>query len=129
MKSATKSTPPPWASPRRSFVQHRVRNFGLTMVVMGFSFGLYYLGFFGGVEGPLQPEHIGDRLAAMGFSGRHLLYLFVLLTVVAVTWNWLYNAMGRLFKRDCRLVRKGNFAHFIWIMFLVFSLIVFFHLP
>lgn len=106
-----------------------MRNFGLTMVVMGISFGLYYLGLFGGVEGPLQPEHIGDKLAAMGFSGCHLLCLFLLLTVVAATWNWLYNAMGRRFKRNCRVVRKGTFAHLIWIMFLVFSLIVFFHLP
>lgn len=99
------------------------------MVVMGLSFVLYYLGLFGEVEGPLTPERIGDRLAAMGVSGDHLFYLFLLLTVIAVTWNWLYNATGRLFNRDFRLVRKGNFAHFIWIMLLVFSVIVFFQLP
>lgn len=129
MASAPKATLTTGNSPGRSYFQHRVRSFGLTLVIMGISFGLYYLGLFGGVEGPLQPVHIGDKLAAMGFSSRHLLCLFLLLTVVAVTWNWLYNAMGRLFKQNCRVVRKGTFGHFSWIMFLVFSIIVFFHLP
>lgn len=112
---------------RTGYVQNRMKNFGLTMVVMGASFGLYYLGFFGGVEGPLQPGRIGERLAAMGFTGRHLLCLFLLLTLVAITWNWLYNAITR--RPTTHAIRKGTLGHFAWIMFLIFSIIVFCHLP
>lgn len=97
---------------------------------MGISFGLYYLGLFGGVGGPLAPERIGSRLADLGFSGRHLLYFCLLLTAVAATWNWMYNAACRLLKRDTGdTVRKGIGGHFAWIMGLVFSIIVYCHLP
>lgn len=114
----------------RSFAQHRMHTFGLTLMVMGGSFGLYYLGLFGGVEGPLAPERIGDRLAAMGFSGRHLFYAFLLLTGIAATWNWMYNGTCRVLKHSRRsAVKKGLLGHFVWITFLVFSVIVYAHLP
>ncbi len=122
------------------FFRNRLQNFGLTMVVMGISFALYYLGFFGGIPGPLSPDCIGDVLAGMGISDRHLLILCLSLTAVALSWNWLYNAVGRLshgstagagrqipeFQR--RVVKKGTIGHFMWMMFLVFSIIIFYHM-
>lgn len=150
--------------PRRSFVQDRLYRFGLTMIVMGASFGLYYLGLFGGVDGPLNPDRIGEKLAALGFSNRHLLTVLMVFLVVAIIWNWLYNALNRFFGRrmTCSLrlkdtqalcalpvrrdssgqfvcsaghrchsarfnpVKKGTVAHFIWMMFLIFSAMVFY---
>lgn len=113
--------------PRRGFVQNRLQNFGVTMVVMGASFGLYYLGLFGGVSGPLQPERIGDWLAAMGFSDRRLLVLLLSFMVIAITWNWVYNAFNRLLgRRDVICVKKGTVSHFVWAMWLTFSAIVFY---
>jgi hypothetical protein len=146
------------------FVQSRLHNFGLTMIVMGASFGLYYLGLFGAVDGPLRPDRIGDRLAAVGFSNRHLLMGLIALMGIAIVWNWLYNAICRLLGRRltcaCRTegadgfcaapvrrvrrghyvcaaghtrpnarfhaLKKGTVAHFFWMMFLVFSGIVFY---
>lgn len=125
---------------RHGYFRNRLQNFGLTMVVMGISFGLYYLGFFGGVPGPLSPGHIGDVLAGMGISDRHLLILCLSLTAVALTWNWIYNALGRVLNRNradaghripefqYRALRKGTIGHFIWMMFLVFSLIIVYHM-
>jgi hypothetical protein len=91
---------------RRGFIQTRMQNFGLTMIVMGASFGLYYLGLFGTVEGPLHPAHIGDRLAASGFTDRHLLILLLSLTGIAIVWNWVYNSFCRLLGR--RLTCAGQ---------------------
>jgi hypothetical protein len=124
----------------RGFARSRLQNFGLTMVVMGVSFGLYYLGFFGGVEGPLSAERIGDALACLGFSGRHLLAVCLSLTAMALTWNWLYYALRRLWGgcmpgagrhasgTQLGVVKKGALGHFLWMMFLVISAIVFYHM-
>ena len=141
------------------------------MAVMGASFALYYMGFFGGgVSGPLQPASIGDWLANLGFRPRHLLAGFVLLTVLSMTWNWVYNALNRRFRWKLRctaalndsggsctelivkrtgpesgrqyicraghtcdrveiaVLRKGTLGHFLWMMFLIFSAIVYYHM-
>ncbi|RJQ84154.1 MAG: hypothetical protein C4519_05555 [Desulfobacteraceae bacterium] len=149
-------------NPRRGFIQTRLQNFGLTMIVMGASFILYYLGLFGGVEGPMTPAYIGERLAAAGFTNRHLLILLLSCMLIAIVWNWLYNGIcflsGRRLTCACRLkedgrlcavavrrdrdcghvcsaghrrpkvrfhpVKKGTVAHFVWMMFMVFSGIV-----
>lgn len=76
-----------------------MQNFGLTMIVMGASFGLYYLGLFGTVEGPLRPERIGEQLAASGFTNRHLLFMMLSLMGIAIVWNWIYNGVCRLLGR------------------------------
>lgn len=171
MKSAQRR--PPRSVPgedkphRRGYIQNRLQNFGLTMIVMGASFVLYYLGLFGGVAGPLQPERIGDKLAVLGFSNRHLLFICLSFMVIAITWNWMYNAINRFLGRDMtcavpgegepgfcarpvrremggraagryvcaaghqslkahfHIVKKGTVSHFLWMMFLVFSAIVF----
>lgn len=153
---------------RRGFIQTRFQNFSLTLIVMGASFSLYYLGLFGGVPGPLEPARIGDRLAALGFSDRHLLVTFLVFLVISISWNWLYNAVNRLrgrhmtctFRKDggaafcaapilkeksefsagryvctaghtcshvhIQVVKKGTVSHFLWMMWLVFSIMVFY---
>ena len=152
------------------FAQSRLRNFGVTMAVMGASFALYYLGLFGGVPGPLQPASIGDWLADLGFKPGHMLAAFLMLAVVSIIWNWVYNGLNRLLQRNLRctvtlndsgglcaepvtrrtghdsgrqyicraghtsgqagirVVRKGTLSHFLWMMFLIFSVIVYYHM-
>lgn len=154
----------------RNFVQQRLHHFSLTLMVMGASFLLYYLGFFGGVDGPMQPERIGERMATMGCRKGHVLIILSLLTVIAIIWNWIYNAVSRLLgrrmvcifhsKRDgvpcglpvnrqkgrekvpqyvCRdghacsealfvAVKKGTVGHFMWMMWLILTLIVLYHM-
>jgi hypothetical protein len=94
---------------RPGFIQSRMQNFGLSMIVMGASFILYYLGLFGTVDGPLRPDRIGDRLAAVGFSNRHLMIFLLASMAIAIVWNWLYNATCRLLgKRLACACRVGG---------------------
>jgi hypothetical protein len=86
-----------WKS--RSFIQRRMIRMCLSMLVMVLCFPLYYLGFFGTMEGPLHPSRIGDLLAGAGFTRVHFAIFFLLILIVALTWNWIYNlvctALGR----------------------------------
>ena len=149
---------------RRGFIQTRMQNFGWTMIVMGASFGLYYLGLFGGVDGPLRPDRLGERLAATGFNNQHLLTVLLSLMGIAIIWNWIYNGLCRLMgwrlTCACRTeteqgfcaasarrgsdgqyvcahghkrpeahfhpIVKGTVAHFMWMMFAIFSAIVYY---
>ena len=81
-------------------------SFGLAMIVMGICFPLYYLGLFGTVEGPLNPTHLGARLAGMGVSKTHLLVLFLSLTIIAGTWNWIYNLVNLLIGSHLTCTKK-----------------------
>jgi hypothetical protein len=122
------SSPGP-SRPRRGFVQTRLQHFGLSMIVMGASFLLYYMGLFGGVEGPLEPARIGEKLASLGVSNYHVLGICLLFTVICLTWNHVYNAFQsmRLQNDPGRLpktIRKGPISHFLWMMWLVFSAMV-----
>ena len=76
------------------FIRQRLTRFGLTMIVMGVCFPLYYLGLFGTVEGPLNPAKLGASLGGMGVSRFHILVFFLFLTIMAITWNWLYNLIS-----------------------------------
>lgn len=76
---------------RHSYGQQRLWHFGLTMIVMGISFFLYYLGLFGRVDGPLNPSQLGEHLAALGVSKAHIMIIVVFLTLLSLTWNWIYN--------------------------------------
>jgi hypothetical protein len=57
----------------QGYLQRHLRSFGYSMIAMGICFPLYYLGLFGGVEGPLNPEQLGTSLANMGLSKVHML--------------------------------------------------------
>ncbi|MBI9085771.1 MAG: hypothetical protein JEZ11_19390 [Desulfobacterales bacterium] len=84
----------PTADAHGDYLRRRSRSLGTTMVVMGASFALYYLGFFGGVTGPLEPERLGAILAGMGMTQRHVLVILLSILIMAATWNWLYNLVG-----------------------------------
>jgi hypothetical protein len=57
---------------------------------------LYYLGFFGNVEGPLNPGRIGESLSAIGVTKTHSMVFFLSFLIIAVTWNWIYNLASLL---------------------------------
>ncbi|MDF1590304.1 MAG: hypothetical protein P1P89_02215 [Desulfobacterales bacterium] len=80
----------------RSFIQQRLIRFCFSMLVMVVCFPLYYLGLFGGVEGPLNPARIGEQLAGMGVTRTHSMLLFLSLLIIAVSWNWIYNLVSLL---------------------------------
>ncbi len=78
-----------WKS--RSFIQKRLIRFCMSMLVMVLCFPLYYLGFFGSVEGPLHPASIGDGLAGLGVTQTHVTFFLLSVLTIAVTWNWICN--------------------------------------
>ena len=80
----------------QSYFRKRLRSLGYSMIAMGICFPLYYLGLFGGVEGPLNPEQLGTSLSSMGVSKVHMLVFFVSLLIFATTWNWIYNLVSLL---------------------------------
>ncbi|UCF93313.1 MAG: hypothetical protein JSW39_03895 [Desulfobacterales bacterium] len=80
--------------PHRTYGQQRLYSFGLTMIVMGACFGLYYLGFFGSVEGPLDPGQVGERLVHLGVTRTHVLAFALLIIAVSASWNWIYNLVS-----------------------------------
>ncbi|MBC2733524.1 MAG: hypothetical protein HF981_04130 [Desulfobacteraceae bacterium] len=77
--------------PQRGFARSRLYNFGLTMVIMGASFVLYYMGLFGTVDGPLTPANMGKALSGLGVTQRHVIIMLLSLLIGAVSWNWLFN--------------------------------------
>ena len=83
-------------TPRPSYAQRWKVGFGLNMIVMAVSFGLYYLGFFGRVDGPLSMANIGRSLSDVGFTVGSFQALLVALFVVALTWNWALNLVAHL---------------------------------
>jgi len=76
---------------RRSYGQQRLFHFGITMMVMGASFFLYYLGFFGRVDGPLNPAQLGEQLAVSGVSKTHFIILAAVWVLLSLCWNWIFN--------------------------------------
>ena len=78
----------------RNFVQQRLIRFCLSMLVMIICFPLYYLGLFGSVEGPLNPVHIGEAFAGMGVTQAHGMVFFLSFLMIAVSWNWIFNAVS-----------------------------------
>jgi len=82
--------------PRPTYAQRWKVGFGLNMVVMAVSFGLYDLGFFGRVDGPLSMPNIGRFLADIGFTVSSFQAMLVILFVIALTWNWVLNLVAHL---------------------------------
>lgn len=75
-------------------IHQRTNRFLISLLMMLICFPLYYLGLFGGVEGPLQPAQIGQWLAGSGVSRSHILIMFAAVMVLAVTWNWAFNLLS-----------------------------------
>jgi hypothetical protein len=80
----------------RNFIQKRMLRMCLSILVMVLCFPLYYLGFFGTVEGPLNPAHIGETLANMGVTRIHSMVIFLTFMIIAVSWNWIFNFVSIL---------------------------------
>lgn len=80
----------------KDFAAMRLRNFGVSIIVMVVCFTLHYMGLFGGVEGPLEGKRLGETLVTIGFTKYHLLGCFLALLVVSVTWNWIFNYVAKL---------------------------------
>lgn len=78
------------------YLKKRAQNMGRTMVVMAASLALYYLGLFGNVQGPLTPENIGESLAGLGVTQTHALVFFILFTLLAMTWNHIFNLIASM---------------------------------
>jgi hypothetical protein len=81
-------------SPRGAYMQRWKTKFGLNMIVMAICFALYYLGLFGGVEGPLTVTNIGRGLAEAGLTSDHFQALLVALFAIALCWNWVVNLLA-----------------------------------
>ena len=98
--------------PRSGFVGSRLHNFGLTMVVMGASFVLYYLGLFGTVDGPLNPGNMGTAMAGLGVTQRHVIMVLLSILVFALCWNWVFNLTSALVgaRMTCKADGKGGDA-------------------
>jgi len=75
----------------RTFIQKRLIRVCLSMMVMVLCLPLYYLGFFGTVEGPLNPSNLGDSLANMGVTKTHSMLFFFSFLIIAGTWNLIFN--------------------------------------
>ena len=83
-------------TPKVGYSQRRKVAFGLNMIVMAVSFALYYLGLFGGVEGPLNLGNIGKTLAGIGFTANSFQTLLVLIFLICLAWNWALNLIAHL---------------------------------
>ena len=97
-----------WKS--RNFLQQRLIRFCFSMLVMVICFPLYYLGLFGGVEGPLNPARIGEQLAGMGVTRTHSMVLFLSSLIIAVSWNWIFNIVSMMLgaRLTCKRVLDDN---------------------
>jgi len=96
MNTKKKEDPTMHPIPRPTYAQRWKVGFGLNMVVMAVSFGLYDLGFFGRVDGPLSMPNIGRFLADIGFTVSSFQAMLVILFVIALTWNWVLNLVAHL---------------------------------
>jgi len=110
MKSveSTKSVAPETKKSTQDFLRQRLTHFGLTMIVMGICFPLYYLGLFGTVDGPLNPARLGTSLAEIGIAKIHILLLFISLLIIACTWNWIFNWASFLMGLRLTCIKKVN---------------------
>jgi hypothetical protein len=80
----------------RSYAQRWRIGFGLNLIVMAVSFALYYLGFFGRVDGPLSMTNIGHGLASLGFTSESFQGFLIVVFIAALTWNWVLNMVAHL---------------------------------
>lgn len=106
------------------YIRERMKSMGWSMVVMGGSFFLYYLGLFGNVEGPLAPGKIGESLSDMGIEKIHMLMFFLSFFIIAMTWNHIFNLVTYMTGSRVAPVKKGVISHTIWVVALAFCAII-----
>jgi len=110
-----------------NYLRKRTQSMGWSMVVMGGSFLLYYLGLFGRVEGPLAPETMGKFLAGMGVEKVHMLLFFLSFFIIAMTWNHIFNLVTYISGSDVAPVKKGVVSHTVWVAALMFCAIIWYY--
>ena len=120
--------------------RYQLKKFGYNMVALALSIALYYLGFFGTVEGPLNPSILGQHLKSFGFARYHLFFSLFILFVISLTWNWIYNLVIKLYfhpkytkknkikKAVPEPVKKGKWGHTLWSAMLIILLTVTYHI-
>ena len=93
---------------KNDYFRKRAQSVGLSLIVMGASFFLYYLGLFGNVQGPLTPGNIGASLAAMGVTKVHMLMFFLSFFIMALTWNHIFNLVSFMIASRLTCMRKNQ---------------------
>jgi hypothetical protein len=93
------------------YIRKRTKCFGMSMMVMGVSFFLYYLGLFGNVEGPLAPGNIGASLSGIGVTKAHALMVFLSFFIISMTWNHLYNLISFIMGSRLACIGKTDDGH------------------
>ena len=114
-------------NPLNGYIRKRTHSLGWSMIVMGVSFFLYYLGLFGNVDGPLTPETLGKSLAGMGVEKVHMLMFFLSFFIIALTWNHIFNLVTYITGSSSAPVKKGVVSHTIWVVALAFCVILRFY--
>ena len=117
---------------RETLARRQIKRFGWNMVVLAGSVGLYYLGFFGTTDGPLNPHRLGTTMADFGITGMHLTAGVILVFLISISWNWVYNLKLRVryssrsanrqdnFGRAAyQPIRKGLWGHTAWVGMLI----------
>ncbi len=84
------------------FARQRLKRLGWEMIILAITSGLYYLGFFNTIEGPLNTHRVGAFLVEKGITVTHLIVYLVVILVVSVSWNWILILNRR------RTVRMGS---------------------
>jgi len=93
---------------KNDYIRKRVQTVGVSMIVMGGSFVLYYLGLFGNVEGPLTPGKIGNALSDMGITKDHALIFFLSFFIIALTWNHIFNLASFMVSSRLTCMKKNH---------------------
>jgi hypothetical protein len=84
---------------------------------MGFGFGLYYLGLFGRVDGPLRPERLAAGLRGAGVTRGDVVLALGAATLLALSWDRLWNLGRRLCGvADGSPARKGTAGMVVWLV-------------
>ena len=109
------------------YIRKRAQSMGWSLVVMGASFLLYYLGLFGNVEGPLAPETLGKSLADIGVEKNHMLSFSLSFFIIAMTWNHIFNLVTYITGSSTAPVKKGVVSHTIWVVALMFCAIIWYY--
>lgn len=98
-------------------LQRRLTAFGLNLIVMALSFMLYYLGFFGKIDGPLSMTNIGRTMSGIGITLNGVQIFLVVVFIIALTWNWILNMVarqtGRNFTCTAGNKEKGPCGHLV----------------
>ena len=114
--------------------RQQLRRFGWSMISLAVCISLYYLGFFGTTEGPMNPARLGMKMAEFGVNRTHVILVLAAIFLVSIAWNWIYNLIGRVRFRSgdttreaganastktYQPIKKGVWGHTLWMAVLI----------